>query len=81
MTATKKKWKDKTLKEKIGTIGEKGKPIADTSVAINKEGQPGAIGGDDFAEPISLPLEQLYRIAEGGNIDIDIDETSIMVRA
>ena len=40
-----------------------------------------AVGGDDFAEPISLPLEQLYRIAEGGNVDIDIDETSIMVRA
>ena len=26
-------------------------------------------------QPISLPLEQLYRIAEGGNIDISIDET------
>ena len=59
MTATKKKWKDKTLKEKIGTIGEKGKPIADTFVAINKEGQPGAIGGDDIAVDGSKHMTQV----------------------
>ena len=36
-----------------------------------------AVGGDDFGEPIPLSLAQLYRIAEGGSIDIDIDEASI----
>jgi hypothetical protein len=36
-----------------------------------------AVGGDDFGESIPLSLGQLYRIAEGGGIDIDIDEASI----
>jgi hypothetical protein len=40
-----------------------------------------AVGGDDFAEPIGLEKEQLQRIADGGNIVINITKDSISVRA
>jgi hypothetical protein len=40
-----------------------------------------AVGGDDFAESIPFNIDQLKRVADGGNISIEVTETTLQVEA